>query len=400
MSKRDDIWKFWSRFIFEDCQPYIALFIAIRSENWHLRMASVKAMAADFTVFDHPIYQKLITQHIVDIMNMPAELLQYFENGGFVLSISGNALHSVGLDESHEMLINKHVKQSIVRPSKDYINRITQYIPFRVKSVENFKAQLFHEKVHEKTTASIMLAPDKSTIKSAANIQCMLQKLNDREVFPHTLQENRGLINPFRGLAANAAQSLDLLNFNKIGRGNFELRVKAYVLKTPSVKVPQRRKKLQTFTTQKKGSKKQVNAAQQELKRVQKCMRRKIAHANKTGTNPDVIGQQYIEFPRALCTTDGLPVKGQKSITTNFYQARYKDSELVTHSFSSTWIADSVILEGMFLINTKPLHCHKLMGDYGNFLMRRFIVPYLRKGSQEDDPGRQAENPKQFEQSR
>lgn len=101
----------------------------------------------------------------------------------------------------------------------------------------------------------------------------MLQKLNDCEVFPHTLQENRGLINPFRGLAANAAQRLDLLNFNKIGRENFELRVKVYLLKTPSVKVPQHRKKLQTFTTQKKGSTRQVNAAQQELKRVQKCMR-------------------------------------------------------------------------------------------------------------------------------
>ena len=74
-------------------------------------------------------------------------------------------------------------------------------------------------------------------------------------------------------------------------------------------------------------------------------MRRKIAHANKTGTNLDVIGQQYIEFPRAL-TTNGLPVKGQKSIATNFYQARYKDAEIIIHTFPSTWIADSVILEG------------------------------------------------------
>ena len=54
-----------------------------------------------------------------------------------------------------------------------------------------------------------------------------------------TLPVDRGLINPFRGLIANAAQSHDLLNFNKIGRENFELRIKAYVLKTPSVKVPQ-----------------------------------------------------------------------------------------------------------------------------------------------------------------
>lgn len=134
-------------------------------------------------------------------------------------------------------------------------------------------------------------------------------------------------------------------------------------------------------------------------------MRKELTIIQLLNQTLDVIGQQYIEFPRALCTTDGLPVKGQKSIATNFYQARYKDSDLIIHAFPSTWIADAVILEGMFLINTKPLHSHKVMGNYGNFLMRRFIVPYLKKGSQEvhllfDDPGRQSENPKQFEQSR
>jgi len=141
---------------------------AIRSENWHLRMASLKSTAADFTAFDHSIYQKLITQHIVDVLNMPADL---FQKEGFVLSISGNTLHSVALDESHEMLINKHVKESIVRPSKDYINRITQYIPFRVKSVQNLKAQLFTDRTSVSArTHAIMLAPDKSIIKLAANI--------------------------------------------------------------------------------------------------------------------------------------------------------------------------------------------------------------------------------------
>ncbi len=57
---------------------------------------------------------------------MPSDMVEYFESDGFVLRISGNIFHSVALDESHEMLINKHVKQAIVRPSKDYINRITR----------------------------------------------------------------------------------------------------------------------------------------------------------------------------------------------------------------------------------------------------------------------------------
>ena len=140
MSNKDDPWKFWSRFVLRTADH---IFLAIRSENWHIQMASVIYMAANFTAFDHPIYRKLLSEHIV--LNMPADLLKYFENGGFVLSISGNALHSVALDECHEMLINKHVKQTKVRPSKDYIN-LSIIISFRVKSMENFKGQIFLKK--------------------------------------------------------------------------------------------------------------------------------------------------------------------------------------------------------------------------------------------------------------
>ena len=96
-------------------------------------MAALKMMAANFTAFDHPNYQKLITNHVLDVLHMPTELLEYFQNGGFAVSISGRAFHSVGLDESHEMLINKHVKQTVIRPSKEYISRIARYNSFTCK---------------------------------------------------------------------------------------------------------------------------------------------------------------------------------------------------------------------------------------------------------------------------
>ena len=72
---------------------------------------------------------------------------------------------------------------------------------------------------------------------------------------------------------------------------------------------------------------------------------------------------------------------------------------------NSEWVPDSVIIEGMFIINTKPLTSHKTMASYGAFLIRRFISPHFLRGSTQvhvlfDNPGQLKENPKVFEQDR
>ena len=60
---------------------------------------------------------------------------------------------------------------------------------------------------------------------------------------------------------------------------------------------------------------------------------------------PDVVGEQYIEQPRALCNENSVPLKGQKSSVTKFYQSRYKESTLITHTLNSEWVPDSVIFD-------------------------------------------------------
>ena len=63
-------------------------------------------------------------------------------------------LHSVGLDEAHEMCINKESKTSITMPTKDNMERLVHYFPYRSKAINNLKDQLkikteFVPKVHK-----------------------------------------------------------------------------------------------------------------------------------------------------------------------------------------------------------------------------------------------------------
>ena len=82
---------------------YVSLFLAIRSGDWDLRIASFKSMAAVFTTFDHSTYQKLISRHLEDVFKMPAPIIAMFRQGAFVMSVSCRPWHSVAIDESHDM---------------------------------------------------------------------------------------------------------------------------------------------------------------------------------------------------------------------------------------------------------------------------------------------------------
>lgn len=339
---------------------------------------------------------------------MPPALLHYFQKGGFALSISGRALHSVGLDECHEMLFNRHAKETLTNPSREYVQQYGKYIPTRIKNMKLAQSQYLSDDSiadEPKAAKSIIFPEDPVCIKSEGNIQCQMKKIAESELIPDHIDNNRGLINPFRKLKASAAQNHDLMNFNNIGSSLFENWIEAYILKNPSVKAPMKRKRLLTLSTPKKGNKKKVASLEREMRIVQKCMRRKIAFAIQTGGIPDVMGEQYIALPRALCDIDGMPVSGQKSLITNFYKRRYGDMDLIMDSFPSNWAPDTVILEGMFLVNIKPLSMHKTMAHYGDFLLKRYVKPYLKKGCKEfhllfDNSGKQKENPKVFEQAR
>ena len=58
-----------------------------------------------------------------------------------------------------------------------------------------------------------------------------------------------------------------------------------------------------------------------------------------------LVGQQYLELPRAICDPNGNPHKGQKSYTTKWLEKRY--TGVVCRSLPEAWVAEVVVLEGI-----------------------------------------------------
>ena len=90
-----------------------------------------------------------------------------------MVSIRGNEWHCVGVDEAHEMLINRACKTSIVHPSKDYITRISNYFPYKARCIQNIKKELQLENNAQNSEKSL-ISEKSSDKKSEANIKSQI----------------------------------------------------------------------------------------------------------------------------------------------------------------------------------------------------------------------------------
>ena len=96
----------------------------------------------------------------------------------------------------------------------------------------------------------------------------------------HTVQENRGLL-ALNGTLASPEQHRDLVSFREIGIQYFEVYVKYYILRDPSATVPQRKRRLQTFSAPKRRPTK-VKLKEREQKLICRCLRKQLAWSGQT----------------------------------------------------------------------------------------------------------------------
>ncbi len=81
------------------------------------------------------------------MLTIPTDVLSKLESGWFTVSLSGHLCHNVGVDEAHEMCINKDCKDYITRPTEEYLNRTALFIPVRATAMTNLEQEIFQEKI-------------------------------------------------------------------------------------------------------------------------------------------------------------------------------------------------------------------------------------------------------------
>ena len=277
-------------------------------------MVGIKQMAPLYTAFDRTTYSRLIPRHLHDLLTFPPEVLQAFSEGAFSVWLSTRQFCSVGLDEAHEMKINKECKAAIVRPSKENMHTLSNTIQFRASMVTSLTTELFPERSKRHTKEAITLKPSLTQQKVEENIEAMATAVRSSGMLAR-VETNRGLANFFTNTHATPEQRHDLLQYRKIGQADYDAHVNYRLLKSPSSKAPTRQRKLSTFATSAVRSKREKKL-KSDTKLINNCMKKKIAWMTATGMCPGQIDEVYTETPKALMGADGLPNKGRKSSTT------------------------------------------------------------------------------------
>lgn len=398
MAEKYETFKFWNRFLKEDCFCYIQLWIAMRTGNWNLRLGALKEMGPLFHAFDRQNYSKMIPIHLSQMHGLPTYILDHFRNGAFVSSIRGFNFSSVGIDEAHEMLINKDCKMALSRSLPTNMEKISGTLEFQAQLLDNFQSQLsdsIFKPLQRDFAPSVIMS-------ELQNVKAYFSKVSSCSMFSE--DQAHTLYHPFEHTPASAVQQKALLSYREVGNSSYDTYVRFNILNETSTAKPVIRKhRLKTFAKD-KVTKRTINYLEKEKKMITLCYKRTISFSEQ---HNQPIHQlfQFIETPRALCTPSGLPSKGAKYIMYNLFGKRYSQSfSPITenHTFPP---GTCLIAEGMNIIYINPLPGFRCFAEYASLIVSRWVTPFFKKKYKEvrilfDQVCSQGISPKGFERER
>jgi hypothetical protein len=332
----DDVSRFWAQSLYF-LNGYVGYFTAIRSGNFQLRNGCIVILTKLFSAYSHNKYEQLACQTIHDVLTLPTWIKDKFENGEWTVSQSARAFHNTALDECHEMVINRRMKDLTSRPSE-----------YRTVSLANFMAYL--DKFMQLFTATLYKFSRKRKKNKAGNTvyefsEVILKEVQKCQIF--SCKTNRELINIFSSkprILDNETKS-DLLSVNKEGEKRMRTYIRQHII-IPPLEQPQkiRNRKLKTFSTKKKSQRTQ----QSQITQMGLLLKRAYSQLQRD--------KQYqpnsVEYPLALCTEFGEMRGRQKS---SIKEAMTSITEL--QSMFSATLPFSLLQAEVIIDFLRYLHC-------------------------------------------
>lgn len=248
----------------------------------------------------------LAVQTISDILTYPDNIIQSFQAGLWTASRLGLPYHNQALDELHETVVNRGLKEVIARPSHFRAVELGNFMAYLDTVVSGWEQRLFKtirisERKDDGARATVMMTEE---IQKAINFD-LSETAVLRNVFSAKPQE------------LDRASRNDLLSISSVGKERMMSYVCQYAL-VPPTETPQKRtrKKLRTFTVKTTVNKERVKVKQ--ATRLLTC-----AYANIQRSGCPVV--QTCPYPLALSTESGDIRQRPKS---SIRDAFLKDSAL------------------------------------------------------------------------
>ncbi|CAC5418643.1 unnamed protein product [Mytilus coruscus] len=346
----------------------------LATKHHHGATLKVLTECSKFAITHRQNYQRLIPYHLADLHTFPEPVIKHFAAGCFSVSISGKHLYSVALDEAHEMEINLKSKMLLTLSASLLWLISLFYLPYRAKTLHNLKSEL-------------QLEREEGLYQREGTMSYVKMQKKQTET--------------------DHEQTDSLINYRKYGEEDLGNYLKCFLFRTCETAgkpPPRKRRNLKTFAP----IKITIHKQKKEIKdqnTVISCLRKKIAFSKHSGNAVKDL-DQFLQLPRALCDAEGIPEKGQKATAANVFKNIYYDAFLLQVPKAPVSSKTTVIIDGMFIINTSPLASHQTFGDYGEFLFNRWIIKYYNQYTANevhllfDDPNRNGVSPKDIERTR
>ena len=107
--KEDDQFALFTNML-KDFHAYYAMFIAIRTGNWSLRLASLKMMTTRFVQSGVHTYKWLVLWHLANVHGYPDSILKCLELGVWVSTLQDGQGVSLAHDKFHERTSSKDIQ--------------------------------------------------------------------------------------------------------------------------------------------------------------------------------------------------------------------------------------------------------------------------------------------------